>query len=129
MGNLLLDSGTVFLSWAGCIWEAAPMRRRDWPTLAVGTFAWLLDTGEGLDYVPRILWGGYVLGNELTARGRGWLTLRPTPHNPADDEIMTLHGESLGRVYVPLRKVGPLALLDLPAPSATCKKGKGRGHA
>ena len=57
MGNLLLDKGTVYLTWAGTIWEAAEVRRRDWADVPAGAFAWLLDSGEGLEYDCRTLLG------------------------------------------------------------------------
>ena len=127
MANLLLDKGTVYLTWAGMIWEAAPVRRRDWSDVDAGTFAWLLDTGEGVDFGSRTIWGGYVLGNELTARGRGEMSFRPTPARPSDDAEFTFQGDEIARVYVPLRKVGPVAVLDLPGPPPKRKGGPSRG--
>ena len=126
MANLLLDKGTVYLTWAGTIWEAAEVRRRDWPDVPAGAFAWLLDSGEGLEYDCRTLWGGYVLANNLSAR-RGSLTFRPTPGRPNDDEVFTFEGDGIARVYVPLRKVGPVAALDLPGAAPKQKGAPRRG--
>ena len=127
MANLLLDKGTVYLTWAGTIWEAAEVRRRDWADVPVGAFAWLLDSGEGVDFGSRTLWGGYVLGNKLTARGRGEMFFRPTPARPGDDAEFTFQGDGIARVYVPLRKVASVAVLDLPDPAPKRKGGPRRG--
>ena len=127
MGNLLLDKGTVYLTWAGTIWEAAEVRRRDWSDVPAGAFAWFLDSGEGLEHDCRTLWGGYVLENNLGTRRGGSLTFRPTPGRPNDDEVFTFEDSEIARAYVPLRKVGPVAVLDLPAPAAKQKGGPRRG--
>ena len=124
MANLLLDKGTVYLTWAGTIWEAAEVRRRDWADVPAGAFAWLLDSGEGLEYDCRTLWGGYVLGNKLTARGRGEMSFRPTPARPGDDAEFTFQGDGITRVYVPLRKVGPVAVVELPTAPPVSKGGR-----
>ena len=126
MANLLLDKGTVYLTWAGTIWEAAEVRRRDWADVPAGAFTWLLDSGEGVDFGSRTLWGGYVLGNRLTARARGEMSFRPTPGRPGDDAEFTFQGEGIARVYVPLRRVGPVAVLDLPAAPPVQKGGPRR---
>ena len=128
MGNLLLDKGTVYLTWAGTVWEAAQVARRDWADVATGQFVFILDTGEGLDYGSRTLWGGYAIGNELTERGRGRLTFRPTPGRPADDELFTFQGESIRRLFVPLRKVGDVAALDLPVRPWAAPVSKPKGE-
>ncbi|WP_046245552.1 hypothetical protein [Hymenobacter terrenus] len=127
MGNLLLDKGAVFLTWAGTLWEVAPVRRRDWSDVASGQFVFLLDSGEGLDYGSRTLWAGYVTGNQLRGRGRGRLQFRPTPARPGDDELFEFEGESIRRLLVPVRKIGPAAVLHLPAPAPIRKGGPRRG--
>ena len=124
MANLLLDKGTVYLTWAGTIWEAAEVPRRDWADVPVGAFAWLLDAGEGVEFGSRTLWGGYVLGNKLSARGRGELYFRPTPPRPGDDAEFTFHGDGIACVYVPLRKVGPVAVVELPTAPPVSKGGR-----
>ena len=127
MGNLLLDKDTVYLTWAGTVWRAAEVRRRDWSDVATGQFVFILDTGEGLEYGSRTLWGGYATRNELTERGRGCLTFRPTPGRPGDDELFTFQGESIRRLFMPLRKVNNVAVLDLPVRSGAAPVSKPKG--
>ncbi|GAB2963637.1 hypothetical protein GCM10027048_35900 [Hymenobacter coalescens] len=97
---LLLDKPPVYLAVGAGFLPAYEVRPRDWGAVPEGAAVAALDTGEGLDHGPRIVWIGTVVSNHMGTYSRGALSLvlaEPAPH---DDPTMRLEADGIKRLYL-----------------------------
>lgn len=119
---LLLDKPPVYLAIGTGFLPAYEVRPRDWGAVPAGAAVAALDTGEGLDHGPRIIWLGTVVSNNLGTYGRGALSLVLTDPAPDDDPTMRLEADGIKRLYLlpgQPAKPAPAALLPWAARAGT----------
>jgi hypothetical protein len=100
LNALLLDKPPICLAVGSGFIAAYEVRQRDWGCIPVGATVAALDTGEGLDHGPRIVWVGTVLGNSLATYNRGALSLVLAEPPPDDDPTMWLEADGIKRLYM-----------------------------